>query len=53
MKPGKAEISEFTLERFVAGELPHAESKGIETTASEDPELAARIDAIRESNEES
>jgi len=52
MKPGRAEISEFTLERYVAGELSQAEAKGIEAAAFEEPELAARIEAIRESNVE-
>lgn len=52
MKAGRAGISEFTLERYVAGELPEAEAVRVEAAASRDPELAARVEAIRVSNEE-
>lgn len=51
MPVSNPEIRELELEQYVLGELPEARAREIEARATE-PEVAARIAAIRRSNEE-
>lgn len=42
-----ARVTDYTLERYVLGELPEATVRELEATLAVDPELRGRVDAIR------
>lgn len=43
-------VSDWMLERYLAGELPPAEARRIDERLQQDPALAARLQALKDSN---
>lgn len=52
MTAGTRRIPEYVLEQYVLGDLPEAQMAELASRIDTDPDLAARLDAVRASNEQ-